>query len=135
MTDHPTRSPDSVRTLKDADLDTEAGMSQMLIQETEAEFQKRVVQLAESLGWGWMHIEPMGSPKGWRTPTKGPLRHWPDLFMVRGHRAVIFELKAQKAPLPSTEQRKVLQALSAVPSLEVYTMRPSDWPLIFDLLT
>lgn len=104
----------------------------MLIDETEAQFQRRVCDLAELHGWDWMHIEPMGSPKGWRTPTKGPLRQWPDLTLVRGHRIVFLELKAQKAPPPPDAQRKVLQLLSQ--ATEAYTVRPSDWAFILEVL-
>lgn len=103
------------------------------IEETEAQFQKRVIQLAESLGWDWMHIEPMGSHMGWRTPTKGTLRQWPDLVLLRGARMMFLELKAQKAPPPGVDQKRVLQKLSA--AAETYTVRPSDWPFLLQELT
>lgn len=108
-------------------------MAEFMIQETEAEFQRRVIELAESLGWDWMHVERMGDHKGWRTPTKGTLRWWPDLFLLRGHRVLILELKAQKAPLPSEPQRRTLQKLST--ALPTYTVRPSDWAFILEVLT
>ncbi len=101
---------------------------------TEAEFQAQVIQLAQLHGWDWMHVERMGDKKGWRTPTKGTIRQWPDLTLLRGHRIVYAELKAQKAPPPPAEQKNVLQKLSDVPCNEVFVWRPSDWPLIMETL-
>ena len=41
---------------------------------SEAEFQRQVTDLAEMLGWSWMHIEKMSNDRGrWRTPVSGPL--------------------------------------------------------------
>lgn len=99
---------------------------------TEAEFQRRVTEHAESLGWEWMHVGRVGkyAPNG----AKGTLgRGWPDLLFCRGDRLFVAELKEQNAPPPSTDQHRVLSVLSyAVP---VYVWRPTDWALILEVLT
>jgi hypothetical protein len=104
---------------------------------TESEFQRQVVQLAENNGWDWMHIGRVG--KHAANGAKGTLgTGWPDLVLVRGHRLIFAELKAESAPLPSTEQRKVLQVLwglmEGIPEIGVYVWRPSDLPLILEVL-
>ena len=109
-------------------------MTGIVLQLTEAEFQAQVIQYAVLRGWDWMHVERMGDRKGWRTPTKGTIRQWPDLTLLRGHRMVYAELKAQKAPPPPQAQKDVLSKLSMVPGNEVYVWRPSDWPLIAEVL-
>jgi hypothetical protein len=52
--------------------------------------------------------------------------------MVRGTRLIFAELKSQRAPIPTSEQQKVLLVLSDV--AEVYHWRPSDWPMILEVL-
>lgn len=104
------------------------------IEETEAGFQSRVVELATSLGWDWLHIAT--TAKGYKSPMRGTLgAGWPDLVLLRGHRMVIAELKRQKAPPPSDLQKRVINALSEVEGIETFVWRPSDWALILDVLT
>lgn len=101
------------------------------IQLTEAAFQRQVVQLAESLGWDWMHIGRTG--KYVANGAKGTLgTGWPDLLLLRGHRIVCAELKAQNAPLPSLAQKDVLLKLSG--AVEAYCWRPSMMNEIVDTL-
>lgn len=57
---------------------------------SEADFQTQIIDLAERLGWRWMHVEKRlvsrGDSRGTyrETPTKGPLgKGWPDLVLVR----------------------------------------------------
>ena len=110
----------------------------LLIPQTEAEFQRTVTDLAESLGWDWMHVGRVGkyAPNG----AKGTLgKGWPDLLLVRNERLIFAELKAQTAPPPSTEQRKVLDKLARLQlnkSMDVFVFvwRPSDWSLILEVL-
>ena len=103
----------------------------LLIPQTEAEFQRTVTDLAESLGWDWMHVGRVGkyAPNG----AKGTLgKGWPDLLLVRGKRIIFAELKAQRAdPLPEHQKRVLNVLLQAV---ECYVWRPSDLPMILEEL-
>lgn len=106
----------------------------LTIDVTEAQFQAAVIEYAVLRGWDWMHVERMGDRKGWRTPTKGTLRFWPDLTLVRGSRQVYAELKAQKAPPASEGQKQVLLKLSLIPGNEVYIWRPGDMAQVLEVL-
>jgi hypothetical protein len=93
---------------------------------TEAEFQRQVTDLAEILGWTWVHHRPAQTAHGWRTPVSGPLgKGWPDLIMSRGPRLLACELKAQgKKPTP--EQVSVLTVLRDA-GVETHVWQPSDF--------
>ncbi len=80
---------------------------------TEADFQAQVVDLAELRGWD-VALHSRG-PKG-----------RPDLFMLRGDRLVVAELKAEKGRL-THEQRICLSYLMASRKVDVYVWRPSNW--------
>ena len=104
----------------------------IIIEESETAFQHRVTQLAEDLGWEWLHIGRVG--KYVANGAKGTLGSgWPDLTLLRGSRLVFAELKAQKGPGPSVTQKLVLGRLSM--AAESYVWRPSDWPQILHVLT
>lgn len=99
---------------------------------TETEFQRQVVTVAEQLGWDWLHIGRVG--KYVANGAKGTLgRGWPDLFLVRGDRIIVAELKAQKADPTPQHQLDVLNKLAGALN-EVYVWRPSDLPLIVECL-
>jgi len=99
----------------------------ILIAESETAFQHRVTQLAEDLGWEWMHIGRVG--KYAANGAKGTLGSgWPDLTLLRGSRVIFAELKAQKAPPLTVTQQLVLGRLSQ--ATEAYIWRPSYWPQI-----
>lgn len=105
----------------------------ILIEETESQFQRRVVELAETLQWEWLHIgkTPFRPNQG----VRGSLfKGWPDLTLLRGYRLLFVELKTQKAPPPTPVQQLVLGRL-ALAGVETHIWRPSDWPLILDTLT
>jgi len=103
----------------------------ILIAESETAFQHRVTQLAEDLGWEWMHIGRVG--KYAANGAKGTLGSgWPDLTLLRGSRVIFAELKAQKAPPLTVTQQLVLGRLSQ--ATEAYIWRPSDWPQILHVL-
>lgn len=107
----------------------------------EADFQRQVTDLAEVLGWTWVHWRPLRNSRGiWQVPVEGPLgKGWPDLTLVRvrDRRLVFAELKRENAD-PEPEQVAVLETLSALrrgvedlieigsTSVEVYIWRPSD---------
>jgi len=101
---------------------------------TEAQFQKQVTDLAERLGWSWLHIERMGNEQGrWRTPTSGPLgKGWPDLVLIRGRSLIWAELKAQGKYL-TEDQMRVRMPLEAL--APYYVWRPSDFNQVLEVLS
>lgn len=105
----------------------------LIIPETEAEFQKRVTDLAESFGWQWMHIGRVGKyvPNG----AKGTLgKGWPDLVLTHPGEGVLFvELKVDGQFL-SNDQQAVMQSLQAAHQ-RTDVWRPVDWPLILQVLS
>ena len=105
------------------------------IEQSEAQFQASVEQLATTLGWDWMHIRKAMNDRGYhRTPVVGSLGPgWPDLVLVKGERLIFAEMKSQKGRL-APHQQKVLQQLSAT-GHEVFCWRPSDWDKIVEVLT
>ena len=94
---------------------------------SEAAFQSQVEDYALLQGWEFLHLERSTNERGyWRTPVRGKLgKGWPDLFLVRGPRAVAAELKADKGKV-SEEQRMIL-ALLAKAGIETYIWRPRDF--------
>lgn len=106
---------------------------------SESDFQRQVTDLAEILGWTWVHFRPAQTSKGWRTPVSGPLgKGWPDLVLVRekDRRLMFVELKRNGAPL-SPEQHKVWCQLTNIigghapePEVTVWVWRPEDFELI-----
>jgi hypothetical protein len=105
----------------------------MIIPQSEAEFQQRVVQYAEEHGWHWMHIGRTG--KYVANGAKGTLgKGWPDLVLVRGEQLIFAELKSQDAGPTPQHQLDVLNVLSAV-ATSTHIWRPSQLALIMDVLT
>ena len=92
---------------------------------TEADFQAAVLELARLFRWRVAHFRAARTAHGWRTPVAADGAGWPDLFMVRGGRAVVAELKSESGRL-RPEQREWLIELRACPGLEVFVWRPSD---------
>ena len=92
----------------------------------ETEFMKQVTDLAEILGWSWVHFRPAQTQRGWRTPVSGPMgKGWPDLFLVRGHRSIAAELKSGTGKV-APEQYAVLELLQAT-GVETFVWRPADF--------
>ena len=92
----------------------------------ESDFQRQVTDLAELLGWSYVHFRPARTAQGWRTPVQGSLgKGWPDLILVRGKQILAVELKAQgKNPTP--EQNAVGDALTGA-GIEYLVWWPSDF--------
>lgn len=104
----------------------------------ESDFQEWVIELAHAFGWTAAHFRParMIDKDGkarWMTPVQADGKGWPDLFMVRGDRAVVSELKFGKNQL-TPEQRHWLWLLGAVKVTNVYEWRPSDCSEIREVL-
>ena len=64
----------------------------------------------EGKGGNWVGIGPKG---------------WPDLFMVRGEKAIVAELKSEIGTA-TAEQKEWLAALGEVPGIDTYLWRPRD---------
>ena len=91
-------------------------------QQSEADFQRQVITLAESLRWSCYHThDSQRSNPG-----------YPDLTLWR-ERIVYAELKRENGKL-SHAQMKVLDELKTARG-EVYVWRPSDWANIEEILT
>ena len=87
-------------------------------------FQGQVVMAARLCGWKriyhpWTSIH---SASG-----------WPDLFMVRGKRAIAAELKTEKGRV-SPLQQGWIDDLGQVPGIEAFVWRPADWETIVEVL-
>jgi hypothetical protein len=82
----------------------------------EKDLTRAVAQTAKDWGWLRYHTHRSDfSPAG-----------YPDETLIRGPRLVIAELKSDNGVV-SDKQREWLDALAAVPGIEVYLWRPSDW--------
>lgn len=97
--------------------------------ETEAQFQRRVIHLAQFLGWKVAAFRPAMNARGdWRTPVQGDGKGWPDLCLVGRGRVLFRELKTNAGAL-SPEQREWRDALQAV-AADWAIWRPRDEALI-----
>ena len=94
---------------------------------------RQVTDLADLLGWRWVHFRPARTDKGWRTPVQGPMgAGWPDLVLVRD-RVVIAELKTDTGRV-RPEQQETLRALLQA-GAEAWIWRPRDWEHVRAVLT
>lgn len=93
--------------------------------ETEAQFERAVVELAQAFGWLDYHTRDS------RRSNPG----FPDLVLVRADRLIFAELKSEKGRVAPAQQQW-LDALAATchRALGVYVWRPSDWPEIERIL-
>jgi hypothetical protein len=83
-------------------------------------------------GWRTLHVRPARTDRGWRTPLQGDGQGWPDVFAVRGTRAVAAELKSERGRL-GPGQADWLAALEQA-GVETYTWRPGNWPEVEQVL-
>ena len=82
---------------------------------SERELQQHVVAIAQALGWAVFHPwTSVHSAAG-----------WPDLFMVRGPRALAVELKSDTGKV-TWQQTAWLGDLGRVPGIETGLWRPAD---------
>lgn len=83
--------------------------------ETEAQWLRQVRDLALMFGWKLYHARySLGADPG-----------WPDIFAVRGTRAVAAELKGPRGKYTEA-QAEWLVALKAVEGIDTYLWRPED---------
>ena len=82
--------------------------------------------LVHLYGWRGMHVGPLKTSHGWRTPTRGDLGDgWPDLMLARPGRLIAAELKRETGEL--TEAQLAVLALLRSAGVETYCWRPSSW--------
>lgn len=103
--------------------------------QSEAEFMAMVIALARDHGWLVYHARPAMMRSGkWATAAQGNgAKGWPDLFMVRGRKAIAVELKSEKGKL--TPEQLVWQDALVDADIECHVWRPSQWNAIVEELT
>lgn len=94
---------------------------------TEREFQRDVIRYAREKGWRVAHfgnsVKYVKRGREYRVIPDPDARGFPDLTMAREGRLVFAELKGSEGRLTET-QKEWLEALKAVPELEVYVWKP-----------
>lgn len=112
-------------------------MSVTTLKQSEAQFQRAVIELAERLHWKVAHFHDSRREVVRRDGSrlligdKGA-KGWPDLALARADRFLVIELKGEKGRL-SPEQKDWLFALG-IAGVEAHVFRPSDWPEIEKVL-
>lgn len=117
---------------------------------TEAQFQSKVIALAEVRGWLVAHFTSAQARSGrWVTPMLGD-SGFPDLVLARDGEIVIAELKREVGYV-TAGQARWLEGLTGAegwrgkgartawvsptqPAFAVFVWRPSDWRTIEDVL-
>lgn len=99
--------------------------------ETEAEFQKAVIDFARMHRWRAVHFRPARTADGWRTPVTADGEGFLDLILVRG-RVIFAELKSDSGTV-SDAQAEWIAALHDA-GQEAYVFRPSDWDVLTKIL-
>jgi len=98
-----------------------------LPQQSEREFQKQVIQLAQLRGWKVAHFRAarvmVGGKETWRTPCEGDAEGFPDLVLARNGRAYFRELKSNTGLLSQAQQQWLITVGGKV-------WRPEHWPEI-----
>lgn len=100
---------------------------------TEKKYQRQIVDEAKRRGWEFRcHVSPASMANGrWITPTSDP--GFPDVWLVRPGRMVVFEIKTQLGRV-HPRQEDWIRVLQTIPGVEAYLVRPSDWPEVRALL-
>ena len=102
-----------------------------LPKETEREFQKQVIELAQLKGWKVAHFRPArvirNGKETWRTPVEGDGAGFPDLVLARNGVVIFAELKTDAGTV-SAEQQDWLRETRG------FVWRPANWHEILRLL-
>ena len=88
---------------------------------SEADLQRCVIDLAQSLGWRVVHFRPAETKKGWRTAIQGDAG-FVDLVLAKDGQVLLVELKSATGTLDD-EQKAWGRAIGATWHL----WRPMDW--------
>jgi len=99
---------------------------------------RQVVATADLMGWASWHDEATNTPRkcdrcGEAVKRRRNKKGWPDLFLFRGSRLIVAELKSEKGRV-SPEQQEWLDLFRQIPGVEVFVWKPSDWPEILKVL-
>lgn len=94
--------------------------AEVLAQQTEAEFQRQIVELAELRGWWWHHIPDSRRDNPGR----------PDLLLVHPEkrRVLFLEVKSERGRV-TLAQSRMIEALDGGRT-RAAVVRPSDWDVI-----
>lgn len=95
---------------------------------SEAAFQQQIEQLAALYSWRAYHA-PDNIPRqtrGGRVVKQRVTRGFPDLVLLRDGDLIFAELKSETGKA-TVEQLGWLHELEAVPGVETYVWRPSNW--------
>lgn len=103
----------------------------MTLPQTEAQFQKAVIDLARVTGWLVAHFRPARTEDGWRTPVAADGAGFPDLVLVRD-RVLYRELKSESGRVRPDQQR--WHERLAMGGADIAVWRPADWPAIASTL-
>jgi hypothetical protein len=94
----------------------------------ESEFQKLLVETLTVFHWDTMHVYPLRTKHGWRTPTTA--KGWPDLVGLRQTFILAIEVKgfdSRGKPTPFQEgQIEWLARFAAIPTGRAWVLRPTD---------
>lgn len=96
---------------------------------SEGEFLRQVTDLAELLGYEWVHFRPAQTSKGWRTPVSGTLgKGFPDLILVHRtkNRLLFRELKRDEGRLTPDQERVIATLTEAGCDVAVWMPRDFD---------
>lgn len=103
--------------------------------QTEAQFQKTVIEYAQARGWKVAHFRKARTKKGWRTAVAANGKGFPDLLMVHPENrwTIAAELKVPPNEL-SEEQEDWISWLERGRT-PAYWWYPKDWEEIEGVLT
>lgn len=97
--------------------------------ESESDFQKKVIALAQLHGWKVAHFRPGMNRRGkWQTAVQGDGTGFPDLLLARCSVVFVAELKADGKDV-TPEQAAWLTAFAEA-DVPAFVWRPSDWGAI-----
>ena len=101
---------------------------------SEASFTTQVIDLLHQYRWRCVHIRHAQVREGkWITHGSGDIAGWPDVFCVRGPRALALELKIGRNKATEA-QLDWLNALGHVPGIEAHVIRPEQWDWLVELV-
>lgn len=108
------------------------------LRESEADFQRAVIEWAQRSGWRVAHFRTARTKDGWRTPVEADGEGFLDLTMTRRGRLIFAELKSDRGRLTIAQKLWLadLQLVehAATPYVEVHVWRPRDWPVVRETL-
>jgi hypothetical protein len=100
---------------------------------SEKDFQKSVIELAQTLGWRVAHFRAARTKHGWATPVAADGAGFPDLCMMRYERTVFMELKRSGVRKVRPEQEEWHTVIRRT-TCEMYVFNPADTDAILEVL-